>query len=328
MNPQKSFKKYYIIAGVLVLIAGISIGGYLVLGSKFIRANFLEQVACDINKEEIIDDADYDGLTDWEEKIYKTDPDNPDTDGDGYLDGEEVASGYDPTKKAPNDKLTNEENTDSANQLTRPEPGNLTQMLGYLLKNQMLFDDPIGYNKQNISSPEQVLTQAMDQKVVEALQKASAGFLSEFTSDFKESQFSVLNDNSFQAVMDYREQIAEKIGPLNSCQDINNIKDDTEIVTEAIASKNFCQINCLSASYLQGYQVIKEIPVPVTCLEIHKKLLTILWTLSKSYQALPEFENDPLKGLIALEKFKQANEDLIDFLEQMANLLGSYPEGQ
>jgi methionine sulfoxide reductase heme-binding subunit len=41
-------------------------------------------------------DSDLDGLTDEGEKqIYHTDPNNPDTDGDGYLDGAEVLSGTD-----------------------------------------------------------------------------------------------------------------------------------------------------------------------------------------------------------------------------------------
>jgi hypothetical protein len=41
-------------------------------------------------------DSDNDGLTDAEEKIYGTNPLNPDTDGDGYLDGAEVKAGYNP----------------------------------------------------------------------------------------------------------------------------------------------------------------------------------------------------------------------------------------
>ena len=42
-------------------------------------------------------DTDADGLTDWAEvKIYKTNPLNPDTDGDTYKDGQEVINGYDP----------------------------------------------------------------------------------------------------------------------------------------------------------------------------------------------------------------------------------------
>jgi len=42
-------------------------------------------------------DSDNDGLPDYEEvMIYKTDPLNSDTDGDGHLDGTEVKHGYNP----------------------------------------------------------------------------------------------------------------------------------------------------------------------------------------------------------------------------------------
>lgn len=41
-------------------------------------------------------DSDGDGLSDRKEAIYATDPDNPDTDSDGYLDGEEVRNGFSP----------------------------------------------------------------------------------------------------------------------------------------------------------------------------------------------------------------------------------------
>jgi|AntRauTorckE6833_2_1112554.scaffolds.fasta_scaffold00174_3 hypothetical protein len=42
-------------------------------------------------------DSDDDGLSDYDEiNIHGTDPNNPDTDGDGYLDGVEVENGFDP----------------------------------------------------------------------------------------------------------------------------------------------------------------------------------------------------------------------------------------
>lgn len=43
-------------------------------------------------------DSDNDGLSDKMEQKLGTDPKNPDTDGDGYLDGQEVAHGYSPLK--------------------------------------------------------------------------------------------------------------------------------------------------------------------------------------------------------------------------------------
>lgn len=51
------------------------------------------------------EDADQDGLSAEEEKAFGTDPANSDTDGDGYSDGVEVESGYDPLKPAPGDRI-------------------------------------------------------------------------------------------------------------------------------------------------------------------------------------------------------------------------------
>lgn len=47
------------------------------------------------------EDLDADGLTDVEERLYGTNPRNPDTDGDTFLDGNEVFHLYDPTTFAP-----------------------------------------------------------------------------------------------------------------------------------------------------------------------------------------------------------------------------------
>ncbi len=42
-------------------------------------------------------DSDFDGLSDYEEvRIYQTNPLNPDTDSDGFNDGDEVKNGYNP----------------------------------------------------------------------------------------------------------------------------------------------------------------------------------------------------------------------------------------
>ena len=46
-------------------------------------------------------DSDVDGLTDVEELLYGADPNRPDTDGDGHLDGTEVFNLYDPAARSP-----------------------------------------------------------------------------------------------------------------------------------------------------------------------------------------------------------------------------------
>ena len=57
------------------------------------------------------EDQDQDGLLDsWEARVFGTNINNPDTDGDGFVDGAEVRSGYDPLN-AGNKKLA-EHDTD------------------------------------------------------------------------------------------------------------------------------------------------------------------------------------------------------------------------
>lgn len=51
------------------------------------------------------DDKDKDGLKDWEETLWGTDPEDPDTDGDGTKDGAEVESSRNPLTAGPNDAI-------------------------------------------------------------------------------------------------------------------------------------------------------------------------------------------------------------------------------
>jgi len=142
MQIKPSSKKINIFVAVLILLTGIFIGGYLVLKSGKISAGELSDIlkgqpinpsTCNPDANDANKDSDNDGLKDWQEiQIYKTDPCRQDTDGDGYLDGEEVVSGYDPAKKAPGDELPG-----TMPKTPRPLPNNLTVALQQKLSEQL-----------------------------------------------------------------------------------------------------------------------------------------------------------------------------------------------
>ena len=71
------------------------------LGEQMLIASCKEQVS--------VDDPDFDGLATTDESLYASDPRNPDTDADGYKDGEEVASGFSPTGPGRLETTTNSE---------------------------------------------------------------------------------------------------------------------------------------------------------------------------------------------------------------------------
>jgi hypothetical protein len=56
-----------------------------------------EKVIRDRIGDEVFNDSDGDGVSNYDEvNLYDTDPFNPDTDGDGFLDGSEIVNGFNP----------------------------------------------------------------------------------------------------------------------------------------------------------------------------------------------------------------------------------------
>ncbi len=94
---------------------------FLVVGTFFVWSSFQA-----VRGENIFLDSDQDGLSNEEERLYKTNANERDTDGDGYADGVEVKSGYDPLRPAPGDKLF-AGTSKSENQSTSLDEENLTQ---------------------------------------------------------------------------------------------------------------------------------------------------------------------------------------------------------
>jgi len=88
--------KQFLLITLCFFLAGFNYLTYAKADSKSTASGYI----CDK-----LTDSDCDGLTNAEEKLYGTDMSNADTDGDGYSDGVEVKSGYDPLKAAPGDKI-------------------------------------------------------------------------------------------------------------------------------------------------------------------------------------------------------------------------------
>ena len=74
-------------------------------------------------------DTDEDGLKDWEESLWGTDVKNPDTDGDGTSDGDEVAVKRNPTIAGPDDAYVENRRGGSEGEATSTEELSQTALL-------------------------------------------------------------------------------------------------------------------------------------------------------------------------------------------------------
>lgn len=113
----KNLKKFLLFSSCL-FFAGFNYLTYV----KADETKTAKTITCDKQT-----DTDCDGLTNSEEKLYKTNPENADTDRDGYSDAVEIKSGYDPTKPAPGDRVVSiETESVSSQQVTETESELLT----------------------------------------------------------------------------------------------------------------------------------------------------------------------------------------------------------
>jgi hypothetical protein len=130
---------------------------YIVLtgGVFFVWSSFQE-----VRGENIFVDSDQDGLSNEEERLYKTDPQKRDTDGDSYSDGVEVQSGYDPLKPAPGDKIFNAGEQEQVNEEGGEKKENLTADLSQEIASVI---------NQNTSAGEEITLDELDERVNELL---------------------------------------------------------------------------------------------------------------------------------------------------------------
>lgn len=96
---------------ILIVFSVLTIAGLSGFVAYREYKNRGEEVTPQLNQADVlgaaalIADSDRDGLKDWEEELWRTDPLTPDTDGDGTQDAEEIKNGRNPVIAGPNDQL-------------------------------------------------------------------------------------------------------------------------------------------------------------------------------------------------------------------------------
>lgn len=294
-----------------VLLFGIFIGGVAVLQTKGTGASILtagKKVLFPIAAEPDAD-PDNDGLKNWEEELHKTDPRNPDTDEDGYVDGEEVASGYNPTVKAPGDAL---EGTNSS--APRPLPKNLTTHLSQLLTEKIAageFDPAQGDALDYTNDPALPYNQeVLNEVLYEIGVRAKAHFT---LPEIKDADIKISQNPTT------REEISIFLVAMSQALQVNETMqagDATEIdiIKEAVESKDTTKVQMRHTSYRRAIEHMRAVTVPRDLVEMHKKQIALFMVLEKILGAVTDFQNDPAMASAGVEVYP----DIIDALQQFS----------
>lgn len=241
-------------------------------------------------KEEAIEliqrDTDNDGLKDWEENIYGTDPEKDDTDGDGASDGDEIKSSRNPLVAGPGDELSIP--------LPKPADGNKTEALANEFINRSLT---------------QVLAEAMTEgELPKDLSDMTA--VNSYVAKLGEErlldkvippslkEFTISGDNSNAAVKEYLNAVF-KIHVDN----FSKIDSDISILylaSHGAGAKAFRRLDGNISAIEKAMEETKKVPVPSDWTEFAKNYV---WYLSKTLAAVKIFkdsEKDPVSSLLIL----------------------------
>lgn len=304
----------------LVLIVGIFIGGVVVLRTKGIGAAILSEgkkvfvpVADDPEA-----DPDNDGLKNWQEKIYKTDTRNPDTDGDGYLDGEEVGSGYDPAISSPNDAL---EGTDT-NQ-PRPLPKNLTDYLAQILTQKISSGEiaPAKGEKLDSNDPNTPYNQEILQEALAQINLRAKEYF--VLPEIKIADIKVHSSPTTNEIIGaYISTMSRTVSRSEGVKQLN--KSEATIIQETIKNKDVTEINVLLMSVQKNIIDTKNVTAPQGFEKLHAQQIALLMLEEKILDAVKHFDQDPATAIAGLETYQQFIITYQAFSEELNAKIQSY----
>lgn len=244
--------------------------------------------------EAVDQDADKDGLSNREESYWNTDFQNPDTDGDGFLDGEEVASGHDPLILGPNDLINNGNLTDKLSKLT----------LSGFFEGSLRSDSPNYDNSLN-----DMALAVMDDAI------------KSLSPEIDLSQLQVVNSSK-----ENQEEYIKEISPLFDgllsvyISEMGLVSKNLNVVGKSGFEDEYANFfKNQSQKYAVYYQSGLKIALPKNWRSNHVGLLKLLRDLSETDLAISNGKIDPVKAVVAMDR-------LVGFFDIIPNLMETYSD--
>ncbi len=242
-------------------------------------------------------DTDSDGLKDWEEALWRTDPKKKDSDGDGTTDGEEIRLKRDPLKKGPADALT-------AEQIAAGTLGSVEN----LSATDKFARDFFAQYVQAKQSGESVDAVTQSQIVSQVLSQSN---LTSAARVYAEGDLTVHNDGSSAALKSY----GNAMGTVLKADPYEGGRErEIDIANRALATQNKSELAKLDPIIVVYTSMIKNmltVSVPRDVVAYHLPLLNSLNGILESIRGMKKILDDPAAGLGSVVLYKKSIESFL-----------------
>lgn len=254
-------------------------------------------------------DQDDDGLKDWEEALWKTDPTKADTDGDGTPDGAEVEAGRNPLvalktgPKGQDDKLSATAALNTATKTIVPE-ANLTETDKF---GRELFAKYMAAKKAGSLDQNQLIQELVNEKAGPDGRK-----------QYRETDFIVIprQNTTVGTVRDYGNALGLALGSYSAA----GVPNEFETIQKAIKNQSPSALSDLDPVIL-GYQNILhdflKVQVPRSMVVSHLDLLNAIGNVLTDVQGFKKTFKDPIVGLMSLNQYPGDIESLKAAIQNM-----------
>lgn len=253
-------------------------------------------------------DVDADGLKDWEEALWGTDPKTADSDGDDTKDGDEVKIGRDPRIKGPNDKVedTVAAVTNEATNLGNVGTLNTTQRFGRsIFAKYMALKQ--GGNDLTPQQEEALLSEAINELSLTIEYKTYA------SKDVKTIEDTPAN---IKAYADSLRAIAQKYSPKqgeNELAILNNSLENGENDEDATKLKN------IADGYKKTLTAYAALKVPRSAASYHLALLNSVSKVGTNIEGFSRINTDSVFVLANVTPYSTNIEALAKAIDDLRN---------
>lgn len=295
---------------MVLALAVFSVTGLLLSSDKDKEKSPPLSAALKPQGEEALKDSDGDGLKDWEEALFFTNPLSPDTDGDGMSDGDEIAAGRDPLKPGPDDLLAKP----SAPENPSPyfEPSNLVGRLAEKLGINVVIPRLAG-SKEPLDL-ENIAGQIADESFYDP---ASLEY-------FEEKDVLTSPDNSVRAFENYALSLADAASsfggfnrsPLEIFADALN-KEDPSSLTSTLS---LSELDPYLAAYDQMLERLKKITVPSRIAATHTRYVNLVMAEKSAVQKIRNADQDVLTAALGAQEYASLFPQYQSFMKDLVNV--------